>query len=60
MSSSACSFKWERKKCSILFFIEDKAFPLGENLMKVYPGQHPKADNSFGEVILGVSVSIYV
>jgi hypothetical protein len=24
------------------FFIGDEAFPLGENLTKVYPGQHPK------------------
>jgi hypothetical protein len=24
------------------FFIGDEAFPLSENLMKVYPGQHPK------------------
>jgi hypothetical protein len=24
------------------FFIGDKAFPLDENLMKIYPGQHPK------------------
>ena len=32
-----------REKCSILFFfIGDEAFPLSENLMKVYPGQHPK------------------
>jgi len=37
LSSSAGSFKRERKKCSILFY-----FPLSENLMKVYPGQHPK------------------
>jgi hypothetical protein len=43
MSSSAGSFKRERKKGSILFFfIGDEAFPLSENLMKVYPGQHPK------------------
>jgi hypothetical protein len=24
------------------FFIRDEVFPLSENLMKVYPGQHPK------------------
>jgi len=42
MSSSAGSFKRERKKCSILFFIGDEAFPLSENLMKIYLGQHPK------------------
>jgi len=41
MSSSAGSFKREGKKCSI-HFIGDEAFPLSENLMKVYPGQHPK------------------
>jgi len=42
LSSSAGSFKRERKKYSILIFIGDEAFPLSENLMKVYPGQHPK------------------
>jgi hypothetical protein len=24
------------------FFIGDKAFPLSENIMQIYPGQHPK------------------
>jgi hypothetical protein len=42
ISSSAGSFKREIKNCTILFFIGDDAFPLSENLMKVYPGQHPK------------------
>jgi len=42
MSFSAGPSKREIKKCSILFFIGDEAFPLSENLMKVYPGQHPK------------------
>jgi len=41
MSSLAGSFKQERKKCSILF-IGDEAFPLNENLLKIYLGQHPK------------------
>ena len=41
MSSSAGPFKQERKKFSY-FFIGDEAFPLSENLLKVYPGQHPK------------------
>jgi hypothetical protein len=41
VSSSVGLFKRERKKCSILF-IGDEAFPLSENLLKVYPGQHPK------------------
>jgi hypothetical protein len=31
-----------REKSVQYFFIGDEAFPLGENLMKVYPGQHPK------------------
>jgi hypothetical protein len=31
----------EKKKFHT-FVIGDEAFPLGENLMKVYPGQHPK------------------
>jgi hypothetical protein len=31
-----------REKSVSYFFIGDKAFPLSENLMKVYPGQHPK------------------
>jgi hypothetical protein len=31
-----------REKCVPYFFIADEAFPLSENLMKVYPGQHPK------------------
>jgi hypothetical protein len=30
------------KSVPYFFFIEDEAFPLSENLMKVYPGQHPK------------------
>ena len=30
------------KKVFRTFFIGDEAFPLSENLMKVYPGQHPK------------------
>jgi hypothetical protein len=42
MSSSAGPFKRERKKVFHTFFIGDEAFPLRENLMKVYPGQHPK------------------
>jgi hypothetical protein len=41
MSSSAKSFKWQKKSVPH-FFIGDEAFPLGENLMKVYSGQHPK------------------
>jgi hypothetical protein len=40
--TSAFPFKRRRKKCSMLFFIEDEAFSLSENLMKVYPGQYPK------------------
>jgi hypothetical protein len=31
-----------REKSVPYFFIGDEAFPLSENLMKVYPGQHPK------------------
>jgi hypothetical protein len=31
-----------REKSVSFFFIGDEAFPLSENLMKVYPGQHPK------------------
>jgi hypothetical protein len=31
-----------REKDIPYFFIGDEAFPLSENLMKVYPGQHPK------------------
>jgi len=31
-----------REKSVPYFFIGDAAFPLSENLMKVYPGQHPK------------------
>jgi hypothetical protein len=31
-----------REKSVSYFFIGDEAFPLSENLMKVYPGQHPK------------------
>ena len=30
------------KKSVPYFFIGDEAFPLSENLMKVYPGRHPK------------------
>jgi len=30
------------KKVFPTFFIGDEAFPLSENLTKVYPGQHPK------------------
>jgi len=30
------------KKSVLYFFIGDEAFPLSENLMKVYPGQNPK------------------
>jgi hypothetical protein len=41
MSSSAGPFKRERKSVPY-FFIGDEAFPLSENLMKVYPAQHPK------------------
>jgi len=41
MSSSAGSFKRERKSVPYIF-IGDEAFPLSENLMKVYPGQLPK------------------
>jgi hypothetical protein len=40
MSFSDGSFKWEKKKRSILF-IGDKAFSLGENLSKVHLGKHP-------------------
>jgi len=31
-----------REKSVPYFFIGEEAFPLSENLMKVYPGQHPK------------------
>ena len=31
-----------REKSVPYFFIGDEAFPLSDNLMKVYPGQHPK------------------
>jgi hypothetical protein len=31
-----------REKSAPYFFIGGEAFPLGENLMQVYPGQHPK------------------
>jgi len=31
-----------REKSVPYFFIGDEAFPLSENLMKVYPCQHPK------------------
>ena len=31
-----------REKSVPYFFIGDEALPLSENLMKVYPGQHPK------------------
>ena len=41
MSSSADPFKRERKS-DPYFFIGDEAFPLSENLMKFYSGQHPK------------------
>jgi len=27
-------------------FIGDEAFPLSENLIKVYPGQHPKTQKN--------------
>jgi len=33
------------KSVPFFFFIGDEAFPLSENLMKVYPGQHPKRTN---------------
>ena len=42
MSSSGGPFKREKKKCFLLFFIGDEAFPFSENLMKVYSEQHPK------------------
>jgi len=32
-----------REKSVPYFFIGDEASPLSENLMTVYPGQHPKA-----------------
>jgi hypothetical protein len=35
-----------REKSVPYFFIGDEAFPLGENLMKVYPGHHPKNESS--------------
>jgi hypothetical protein len=41
MTSSAGPFKWERKKCSVLF-IGDEAFPISENLVKFYLGQHSR------------------
>ena len=41
MSSPVGSFTG-REKSVPYFFIGDEAFPLSENLMKVYPGQHPK------------------
>jgi hypothetical protein len=31
-----------REKCVPYFFLGDEAFPLSENLMKLYPEQHPK------------------
>jgi len=31
-----------REKSVPYFFIGDEAFPFSKNLMKVYPGQHPK------------------
>ena len=31
-----------KEKSVPFFFNGDEAFPLSENLMKVYPGQHPK------------------
>jgi len=40
VSSSGGTFKRERKK--LLHFIGDEAFPFSENLMKTFPGQHPK------------------
>jgi len=42
MSSSAGPFKRERKKGVPYFFMGDEAFPLSENLMKVYPGRQQK------------------
>jgi len=36
-------FNGEEKKSSIFFLIGDEAFPLIENLIKGYPGQHSKA-----------------
>jgi hypothetical protein len=40
LSSSAYAFKRERKTFSMLFFIGDEAFPLVENLIKIYLRQH--------------------
>jgi hypothetical protein len=40
MSSSGGPFERERKK--VLHFTGVEAFPFGENLMKIFPGQHPK------------------
>jgi len=34
------------KKVFHTIFIGDEAFPLSEDLMKVYPGQHPKAQKN--------------
>ena len=33
------------KSVPFFFFIGDEVLPLSENLMKVYPGQHPKRTN---------------
>jgi hypothetical protein len=35
-----------REKSVPYFFIGHEAFPLSENLMKVYPGQHPKGSKN--------------
>jgi hypothetical protein len=35
-----------REKSVPYFFIEDEAFRLSGNLMKVYPGQHPKGSKN--------------
>jgi hypothetical protein len=43
MSSSRAPLNEREKK--VLHFIGDETFPFSENLMKIFPGQHPKGSN---------------